>query len=117
MYVPSPSPIPILVPNPLHQLHEPYSQPKSLEQVLQQINALNRSLEGIIEIGNEFASVEALWSQFESIMGLPDDAGNANASGGGEEDATVTVDKSSSRTQEGQGEEETETDQDETITR
>ena len=41
----------------------------SLETVLQQINSLNRSLEGIIEIGNEFASVEALWSQFESVMG------------------------------------------------
>lgn len=50
-----------------------------------QINALNRSLEGIIEvrsvirgqnstsntgqIGNEFAQVEALWSQFENVMG------------------------------------------------
>ncbi|KAK5091784.1 Dolichyl-diphosphooligosaccharide-protein glycosyltransferase subunit dad1 [Exophiala xenobiotica] len=41
----------------------------SLEQVLTQINALNRSLEGIIEIGNEFAQVEALWSQFENVMG------------------------------------------------
>lgn len=41
----------------------------SLETVLTQINALNRSLEGIIEIGNEFASVEALWSQFEGMMG------------------------------------------------
>lgn len=41
----------------------------SLEQVLTQINALNRSLEGIIEIGNEFASVEALWSQFETVLG------------------------------------------------
>ncbi|KIX98092.1 uncharacterized protein Z520_06172 [Fonsecaea multimorphosa CBS 102226] len=33
------------------------------------MNALNRSLEGIIEIGNEFSSVEALWSQFETVMG------------------------------------------------
>lgn len=41
----------------------------SLEQVLTQINGLNRGLEGIIEIGNEFASVEALWSQFEGVMG------------------------------------------------
>ncbi|KAK5082962.1 Dolichyl-diphosphooligosaccharide-protein glycosyltransferase subunit dad1 [Lithohypha guttulata] len=41
----------------------------SLEQVLTQINALNRSLEGIIEIGNEFSQVEALWSQFEDVMG------------------------------------------------
>jgi len=45
----------------------------SLEQVLAQINTLNRSLEGIIEIGNEFASVEALWSQFESVMGRPEE--------------------------------------------
>ncbi|KAK5041490.1 Dolichyl-diphosphooligosaccharide-protein glycosyltransferase subunit dad1 [Exophiala sideris] len=42
---------------------------QSLEQVLTHVNALNRSLEGIIEIGNEFASVEALWSQFETVMG------------------------------------------------
>ncbi|ETI23307.1 hypothetical protein G647_05107 [Cladophialophora carrionii CBS 160.54] len=42
---------------------------ESLEQVLAQMNALNRSLEGIIEIGNEFSSVEALWSQFETVMG------------------------------------------------
>jgi DASH complex subunit DAD1 len=41
----------------------------ALEGVLTQINALNRGLEGIIEIGNEFASVEALWSQFEGVMG------------------------------------------------
>ncbi|KIW71286.1 hypothetical protein PV04_03469 [Phialophora macrospora] len=45
---------------------------ESLEQVLAQINALNRSLEGIIEIGNEFSSVEALWSQFETVMGRSD---------------------------------------------
>lgn len=25
------------------------------------------------QIGNEFASVEALWSQFESVMGIPPD--------------------------------------------
>jgi DASH complex subunit DAD1 len=43
--------------------------------VLTQINALNRSLEGIIEIGNEFASVEALWSQFETVMGRTEEAG------------------------------------------
>ena len=52
---------------------------ESLEQVLTQINALNRSLEGIIEIGNEFASVEALWSQFETVMGVSADTGNDKA--------------------------------------
>ncbi|KAI9679521.1 MAG: hypothetical protein M1817_005543 [Caeruleum heppii] len=40
----------------------------SLEQVLQNINKLNRSLEGVIAVGNEFGSVEALWSQFEGVM-------------------------------------------------
>ncbi|KAI1626588.1 DASH complex subunit Dad1-domain-containing protein [Exophiala viscosa] len=48
---------------------------ESLEQVLTHINALNRSLEGIIEIGNEFASVEALWSQFETVMGRENETG------------------------------------------
>ncbi|KAK7527157.1 DASH complex subunit Dad1-domain-containing protein [Phyllosticta citriasiana] len=41
----------------------------SLESVLQNINRLNRSLEGVIAVGNEFGSVEALWSQFENVMG------------------------------------------------
>jgi len=52
---------------------------ESLEQVLSQINALNRSLEGIIEIGNEFSSVEALWSQFETVMGRGNEAAAAAA--------------------------------------
>jgi len=53
-----------------------------LEQVLTQINALNRSLEGITEIGNEFAQVEALWSQFENVMGneqMTDEDGREDA--------------------------------------
>ncbi|PGH18446.1 hypothetical protein AJ79_00516 [Helicocarpus griseus UAMH5409] len=41
----------------------------SLEQVLQNINRLNRNLESVITVGNEFSSVEALWSQFETVMG------------------------------------------------
>ncbi|KAF4214195.1 hypothetical protein CNMCM8980_006880 [Aspergillus fumigatiaffinis] len=40
-----------------------------MEQVLQNINRLNRNLESIIAVGNEFSSVEALWSQFENFMG------------------------------------------------
>lgn len=40
----------------------------SLEHVLQNINKLNRSLEGVIAVGNEFGAVEALWSQFEGVM-------------------------------------------------
>jgi len=41
----------------------------SFEQVLANINKLNRSLEAVIAVGNEFSSVEALWSQFENVMG------------------------------------------------
>ncbi|OAA35701.1 DASH complex, subunit Dad1 [Metarhizium rileyi] len=40
----------------------------SFEHVLANINKLNRSLESVIEVGNEFSSVEALWSQFEHVM-------------------------------------------------
>ncbi|KAL9091905.1 MAG: hypothetical protein Q9165_004657 [Trypethelium subeluteriae] len=40
----------------------------SLEHVLQNLNKLNRNLEGVIAVGNEFSSVEALWSQFENVM-------------------------------------------------
>ncbi|KAB8234425.1 DASH complex subunit DAD1 [Aspergillus alliaceus] len=43
-----------------------------MEQVLQNINRLNRNLESIISVGNEFSSVEALWSQFENFMGRPE---------------------------------------------
>ena len=32
------------------------------------MNKLNRSLEGVIAVGNEFGAVEALWSQFEGVM-------------------------------------------------
>ena len=41
---------------------------QGLENVLQNINKLNRSLEGVIAVGNEFGAVEALWSQFEGVM-------------------------------------------------
>ncbi|KAM0691801.1 hypothetical protein Q7P36_008001 [Cladosporium allicinum] len=40
----------------------------SLEAVLQNMNRLNRSLEGVIAVGNEFSQVESLWSQFENVM-------------------------------------------------
>ena len=39
-----------------------------MEHVLQNINKLNRNLEGVIAVGNEFGAVEALWSQFENVM-------------------------------------------------
>lgn len=47
----------------------------SLEHVLQNINKLNRSLEGVIAVGNEFGAVEALWSQFEGVMTKEDESG------------------------------------------
>ncbi|KAG8162532.1 hypothetical protein KVR01_008297 [Diaporthe batatas] len=40
----------------------------SFEQVLANINKLNRNLEAVITVGNEFSSVEALWSTFENVM-------------------------------------------------
>ncbi|KAF2217301.1 hypothetical protein CERZMDRAFT_32650 [Cercospora zeae-maydis SCOH1-5] len=59
---------------------------QSMEQVLQNINKLNRSLEGVIAVGNEFSQVEGLWSQFENVMGAkPAAAAAAAAAGGGAE--------------------------------
>ncbi|KND94610.1 DASH complex subunit DAD1 [Tolypocladium ophioglossoides CBS 100239] len=52
----------------------------SLEHVLANINKLNRSLEAVIAVGNEFSSVEALWSQFENVM-VKDDEGGATKQG------------------------------------
>jgi len=42
---------------------------QSMDSVLTNLNRLNRSLESIIAIGNEFGNVEALWSTFEGVMG------------------------------------------------
>ncbi|KAL2675011.1 hypothetical protein Neosp_011191 [[Neocosmospora] mangrovei] len=50
----------------------------SFEHVLANINKLNRSLEAVIAVGNEFSSVEALWSQFENVM---DKEGEAEGDG------------------------------------
>ncbi|KAJ5832436.1 DASH complex subunit Dad1 [Penicillium riverlandense] len=50
-----------------------------MEQVLQNINRLNRNLESVIAVGNEFGSVEALWSQFENFMGRPEGEGEETA--------------------------------------
>lgn len=36
--------------------------------MLANINKLNRNLEAVITVGNEFSSVEALWSTFENVM-------------------------------------------------
>ncbi|KAH0494432.1 hypothetical protein TgHK011_001051 [Trichoderma gracile] len=51
---------------------------ESFEHVLANINKLNRSLEAVIAVGNEFSSVEALWSQFENVMAKDDDEQDAN---------------------------------------
>ncbi|KAF2396604.1 hypothetical protein EJ06DRAFT_499866 [Trichodelitschia bisporula] len=45
----------------------------SMDSVLTNLNRLNRSVEAVIAVGNEFSSVEALWSQFESVMGTQEE--------------------------------------------
>lgn len=74
-----------------------------METVLQNINKLNRSLEGVIavwspvysysmskrgeidwelQVGNEFSQVEGLWSQFENVMAKPSTSSSAGAEKG-----------------------------------
>ncbi|KAL9061084.1 MAG: hypothetical protein Q9162_000229 [Coniocarpon cinnabarinum] len=50
---------------------------ENLEQVLQNLNRLNRNLEGTIAVGNEFSTVEALWSHFEGVMAKEPTPNNA----------------------------------------
>ena len=81
-----------------------------MEQVLGNVNRLNRNLESIIavrspspstssvykwwmihglikkQVGNEFGSVEALWSQFEHFMGRPDAQGVAEGGPEGQDE-------------------------------
>ncbi|UNI20142.1 Dolichyl-diphosphooligosaccharide-protein glycosyltransferase subunit dad1 [Purpureocillium takamizusanense] len=58
----------------------------SFEHVLANINKLNRSLEAVIAVGNEFSSVEALWSQFENVMAKDQEgADSGNRPQGGEQ--------------------------------
>ncbi|CAJ2511312.1 Uu.00g069370.m01.CDS01 [Anthostomella pinea] len=54
----------------------------SFEHVLANINKLNRSLEAVVAVGNEFSSVEALWSQFENVMAKDGDEGKTAAAEG-----------------------------------
>ncbi|KAI9728120.1 MAG: hypothetical protein M1828_004581 [Chrysothrix sp. TS-e1954] len=58
----------------------------SLENVLQNLNNLNRNLEGIIAVGNEFSSVEALWSHFENVMAKDSTSAEAETNGGQDEE-------------------------------
>ena len=60
----------------------------AMEHVLQNINKLNRNLEGVIAVGNEFGNVEALWSQFEGVM-AKDDEGGKKGEDGDEDDGEV----------------------------
>lgn len=52
---------------------------ESFELVLANINKLNRNLEAVITVGNEFSSVEALWSTFENVMGKEEEGGDPPA--------------------------------------
>ncbi|KAF2859289.1 hypothetical protein K470DRAFT_271729 [Piedraia hortae CBS 480.64] len=54
---------------------------RSMDNVLQNLNKLNLSLEGIIAVGNEFGQVESLWSQFESVMAEREQDQNGEGSG------------------------------------
>ncbi|KAK7707516.1 Dolichyl-diphosphooligosaccharide-protein glycosyltransferase subunit dad1 [Diaporthe eres] len=61
-------------------------EPKqSFEQVLANINKLNRNLEAVITVGNEFSSVEALWSTFENVMAKEEGDVDEAADGKGED--------------------------------
>ncbi|KAI1322093.1 DASH complex subunit Dad1-domain-containing protein [Xylariaceae sp. FL0255] len=71
----------------------------SFEHVLANINKLNRSLEAVVAVGNEFSSVEALWSQFENVMAKDEEAKTGSGSGESEDqenqegDETATTPK------------------------
>lgn len=69
-----------------------YSIEQSLENVLQNMNKLNRSLEGVIAVGNEFGAVEALWSQFEGVMAQePEEEGKEGETEGSGEEEDVEI--------------------------
>lgn len=55
---------------------------QSFEQVLANINKLNRNLEAVITVGNEFSSVEALWSTFENVMAKKEGEGEGEGESG-----------------------------------
>ncbi|OAA80200.1 DASH complex, subunit Dad1 [Akanthomyces lecanii RCEF 1005] len=78
----------------------------SFEQVLGNINKLNRSLESIIAVGNEFSSVEMLWSQFENVMGKDETAekqGEGDNEGEEEEQSSSPPQQQSQQRQQGSG--------------
>jgi DASH complex subunit DAD1 len=58
---------------------------QALDSTLTHLNRLNRSLESVIGIGNEFSNVEALWSQFEGVMGKDNAAEGAKVGESGQD--------------------------------
>ncbi|OHE97012.1 DASH complex subunit Dad1 [Colletotrichum orchidophilum] len=66
----------------------------NFEQVLANINKLNRSLEAVITVGNEFSSVEALWSQFENVMAKEPEENKQGESEEGSEGETKNEERS-----------------------
>jgi DASH complex subunit DAD1 len=84
---------------------------QSFEQVLANINKLNRNLEAVITVGNEFSSVEALWSTFENVMAKEEGEADEAAEGKVGEETDGGVDD------QGQGEiEGADEDQERTVT-
>lgn len=76
------SPLSELPTLPFRVLLNPPRQIQSFDQVLSNVNKLNRNLESVIAVGNEFSSVEALWSTFENVMGKNDhEEGEAGVDG------------------------------------
>ncbi|KAF3935101.1 hypothetical protein ABW19_dt0209472 [Dactylella cylindrospora] len=56
---------------------------KAFDQVLLNLNHLNRSLEGLADVGQEFSEIETLWSKFDGVMSGPlKDNGQSQGSSG-----------------------------------
>lgn len=67
----------------------------SFEHVLANINKLNRNLEAVIAVGNEFSSVEALWSTFENVMGKEEGEGkDGENNGDGNDNDNIIINNS-----------------------
>ena len=71
--------------------------------MLQNINKLNRSLEGVIAVGNEFGAVEALWSQFEGVMAQEETKEDAGAEGDGDGEGDEEQEEDEEEGQVGEG--------------
>jgi len=41
---------------------------QSMEQIITNMNLLNRSIEGVIAVGKEFESVSTLWRSFHEVL-------------------------------------------------